>query len=88
MGSSVPTEASAPAITVTNSGSLPAGSVAGADVTWTYVLTNTGNVTLTGVQLADALAGTTAPTYDWPGTPFVLAPGQFVTATATTTLTP
>ena len=85
--SSVPTEASAPAITVTNSGSLPAGSVAGADVTWTYVLTNTGNVTLTGVQLADALAGTTAPTYDWPGTPFVLAPGQFVTATATTTLT-
>ncbi|MFF7291537.1 beta strand repeat-containing protein [Microbacterium sp. NPDC008134] len=86
--STVATERSTPAITVQNSGSLPEGAVAGSVVTWTYVLTNTGNVTLTGVELADALQGTSLPVYDWQGgTPFRLGPTESVTATATTTLT-
>ncbi len=84
----VATERSAPALVVTNSGVLPEGAAAGSAVTWTYVLRNAGNVTLNGVTLTDALAGTSAPTYDWQGgTPFSLAPNQVVTATATTILT-
>ena len=84
----VATERSAPALVVSDSGVVPDGAVAGSAVTWTYVLRNTGNVTLTGVTLTDALAGTSAPTYDWQGgTPFSLAPNQTVTATATTILT-
>ncbi|WP_341934385.1 DUF11 domain-containing protein [Microbacterium sp. LWO14-1.2] len=83
----VPVVAAAPAVAVTNSGSLPPGSAAGSTVTWTYTLQNTGNVTLTGAALSDALAGTSAPAYQWTGPVGVLAPGASVTATATTVLT-
>ncbi|WP_449408277.1 DUF7507 domain-containing protein [Microbacterium maritypicum] len=83
----VPVEQAAPAIAVTDAGSLPPGSAAGSTVTWTYTLRNTGNVTLTGAALSDALPGTTAPTYQWTGPAGVLAPGGAVTATATTVLT-
>ncbi|MFJ4225164.1 hypothetical protein ACIPYT_13105, partial [Microbacterium sp. NPDC089695] len=83
----VPVEPAAPSVAVTNSGALPAGSAAGSTVTWTYTLRNTGNVTLTAAELSDALPGTTAPVYQWTGTPGVLAPGAAVTATATTVLT-
>ncbi|WP_420811382.1 DUF7507 domain-containing protein [Microbacterium hydrocarbonoxydans] len=85
--STVRVEAAAPSIAVTNQGTLPPGSVAGSTVTWTYSLQNTGNVTLTGAALSDALPGTTAPVYQWNGTAGVLAPGATVTATATTVLT-
>ena len=83
----VTVETAAPSVAVTNAGSLPPGSVAGSAVTWTYTLQNTGNVTLSGAALLDALAGTTAPVYAWPGAAGVLAPGAVVTATATTVLT-
>ncbi|WP_372968591.1 beta strand repeat-containing protein, partial [Microbacterium sp.] len=83
----VPVEAAAPSVAVTNRGTLPPGSVAGSTVTWTYSLQNTGNVTLTGAALTDALPGTTAPVYQWNGTAGVLAPGDTVAATATTVLT-
>ncbi|WP_157550137.1 DUF7507 domain-containing protein, partial [Microbacterium sp. Leaf161] len=83
----VPVEAASPSVTVSNDGVLPPGSAAGSTVTWTYVLTNTGNVTLADAALSEALTGTTAPVYQWIGTPGVLAPGASVTATATTILT-
>nr|WP_201469816.1 DUF11 domain-containing protein [Microbacterium hydrocarbonoxydans] len=76
-----------PAVSVTNSGSLPPGAAEGDAVTWTYVLTNSGTVTLTGVVLSDALPGTSQPVYDWEGPEGELAPGASVTATATTVLT-
>jgi uncharacterized repeat protein (TIGR01451 family) len=77
-----------PALTVTNNGALPADAegVTGDTVTWTYVLTNTGNVTLRGVSLVEAVAGIGAPSYAWPGAEGVLLPGQSVIATATSTV--
>ncbi|WP_447912833.1 beta strand repeat-containing protein [Microbacterium phyllosphaerae] len=85
----VATVAAAPAVSVTDSGVLAPGATgrAGDVVTWTYVLTNDGNVTLTGASLADALPGASAPVYVWQGAEGVLVPGQSVTATATYVLT-
>ena len=85
----VPTVAAAPAVSVTDSGALAPGATgrAGDVVTWTYVLTNDGNVTLTGAALADALPGASAPSYVWQGAVGILAPGESVTATATYVLT-
>ncbi|MBK0296552.1 DUF11 domain-containing protein, partial [Bacillus sp. S34] len=62
---------------------------AGDTVNWTFTVTNAGNRTLTGVTIADPLAGISAITYgSWAsGTTGKLAPGQSVTATATSTLT-
>ncbi|GAB3583179.1 hypothetical protein GCM10027406_27240 [Leifsonia lichenia] len=61
---------------------------AGQTIEYTFAATNTGTVTLTGVTIADPLAGLTALTYTWPTpTPGLLAPGQTVTATGAYTLT-
>ncbi|OII15784.1 hypothetical protein BIU97_14030 [Curtobacterium sp. MCBA15_009] len=60
---------------------------AGGTVNWTFTARNTGNVTLTGVTITDQLAGISTVTYTWPGATGRLAPGQTVTATATSTLT-
>ncbi|MFJ4076201.1 AraC family transcriptional regulator [Curtobacterium sp. NPDC089991] len=60
---------------------------AGSRVDWTFTARNTGNVTLTGVAIADQLPGLSAVTYSWPGATGRLAPGATVTATATSTLT-
>ncbi|MEV8213469.1 DUF11 domain-containing protein, partial [Leifsonia sp. NPDC077715] len=57
-------------------------------VRYGFTATNTGNTTLTGVSITDALPGLSALTYTWPGAAGVLAPGQQVTATATYALTP
>ncbi|WP_420114841.1 DUF7507 domain-containing protein [Pseudactinotalea sp.] len=78
----------APAIDLEKSGELDGtnGSV-GDVVTFTFVATNTGNVTLTGVVITDELAGLSAIAYNWPGEAGVLAPGEIVTATATYALT-
>lgn len=61
--------------------------VAGQTATYTFVATNTGNVTLTGVVISETqFSGTgtmSALTYTWPGLPGVLLAGQSVTATAT-----
>ncbi|RDV43687.1 hypothetical protein DOE76_16465 [Leifsonia sp. ku-ls] len=59
----------------------------GDTITYTFVSTNTGNTTLTGVTITDPLPGLSALTYSWPGAPGTLLPGQSVTATATYTLT-
>lgn len=57
---------------------------AGDVVTYTFTVTNTGDLTLYGVGIADPMSGLSAVTLgDWPGAAGVLAPGEFVTATAT-----
>ncbi|MGO4146141.1 hypothetical protein AB4Y77_13750 [Paenarthrobacter sp. YAF11_1] len=62
-------------------------SVVGDVITYTFTSKNTGNVKLTNVSIADPLAGLSALTYTWPGTPGELLPGQTVTATATYAIT-
>ncbi|WP_052193535.1 DUF7507 domain-containing protein [Microbacterium sp. ZOR0019] len=92
--SSVPSETdtlleSAPALTLTKLADTSALSdpvKAGDVVTYGFTATNTGNVTLTGVSIVDALSGLSSLTYDWPGVPGTLAPGDVVTATATYSL--
>ncbi|MBE7163166.1 MAG: DUF11 domain-containing protein, partial [Williamsia herbipolensis] len=85
------TTIAAPAVAVTDSGALAPGSTgrAGDTVTWSYVVSNPGNVTLTGVAVTEGLNGATAPVYGtWPGgMSGRLAPGQSVTATTTYVLT-
>ncbi|GAB3752765.1 hypothetical protein GCM10027591_00800 [Zhihengliuella somnathii] len=79
-----------PAIDLRKSGSLDqgAGSVAGDQVTYTFVATNTGNVTLTGVEITDGLEGLSEIGYgNWPDAAGVLAPGESASATATYVLT-
>ena len=79
-----------PMLSLVKTGALPTGDVtplAGDVVTYRFVVTNTGNVTLHNVSVTDAMPGLATPTYDWPGTPGTLAPGQAVTATAEYTLT-
>ncbi|GAB3399586.1 hypothetical protein GCM10027515_06180 [Schumannella luteola] len=72
-------------IAITDSGALPAGSAGKADdiVTWTYVVTNTGNVTLSSVGVTESQTNATAPQYTWPGATGVLAPGQSAQVTTT-----
>jgi uncharacterized repeat protein (TIGR01451 family) len=81
---------SAPAITLTKSGSLDAGSTgaAGDTARYAFSVTNTGNVTLHDVTVTDPHPGLSAIDYGtWPGNPGELAPGQSVTATASYLLT-
>jgi uncharacterized repeat protein (TIGR01451 family) len=69
----------APAISLVKKGSLN-----GDTITYSFTATNTGNVTLTSVEIKDALRGLSAITYSpWPAEVGVLAPGASVTATAT-----
>ncbi|QIG38942.1 DUF11 domain-containing protein [Microbacterium sp. 4R-513] len=60
---------------------------AGDVVTFSFAVTNTGNVTQTGVEIADPMPGLSQIAYTWPGQPGVLAPGEAATATATYALT-
>ncbi|MCO6464567.1 MAG: DUF11 domain-containing protein, partial [Saprospiraceae bacterium] len=55
-------------------------------VSYTFVATNTGNVTLTNVVISDILPGLSPISYSWPGTPGVLLPGETVNASATYTV--
>lgn len=74
-----------PGLALVKTGGLPTGAVApqaGDIVTYQFVVINTGNVSLTGVTVADAMPGLSGIVYDWPGLPGVLAPAQTVTATA------
>ncbi len=84
-----------PSLTVTKSaavadtnGDLVTGD-AGDLVTYTFQVTNSGNVGLTGVSIADPLIGLSALTITWPdaANPGALAVGASATATATYTLT-
>lgn len=87
--STVPTQAIAPdlAITKTAAFATPGRQDVGDTVTFSYLLTNTGNVTLTSVALADALASSGISYDDWDGTAFTLLPGESVRASSSTTLT-
>ncbi len=78
-----------PGIALVKTGGLAAGAAGavGDTVEYSFVATNSGNVTLTGVTIADPLPGLSALTFTWPGTPGTLLPGQTATATATYVLT-
>ncbi|MBO9625700.1 MAG: DUF11 domain-containing protein [Microbacterium sp.] len=78
------------ALTLTKSGVQddPLSVAAGDTIRYSFTVVNSGNVTLTGVALADALPGLSAISFGaWPGATGVLAAGQSVTATATYTTT-
>jgi uncharacterized repeat protein (TIGR01451 family) len=79
----------APSLSLSKSGLLAVGAtgVAGDVVNYSFSSTNTGNVTLTGVAIADPLPGLSSIVYSWPAAAGTLAPGQTVTATASHTLT-
>ena len=77
----------APAIDLVKTGQISGKGLAGDKVNYTFVATNTGNVTLTGVVISDPLPGLSSLSYTWPGAAGVLAPGESVTATASYTLT-
>ncbi|MCT1478413.1 DUF11 domain-containing protein [Microbacterium sp. p3-SID336] len=58
----------------------------GDPIAYTILVSNTGNVTLTGVAVTDTLLGS-AITAVWPGVPGTLAPGEDVTVTGTHSVT-
>ncbi|MCB0906356.1 MAG: hypothetical protein KDB63_04465, partial [Nocardioidaceae bacterium] len=70
-----------PAITLVKTAGVPSGTTAGSTIAYTFLVTNTGNVTLTSVGVADAKVGAVT----CPAT--TLAPGASMTCTATYTLT-
>ena len=70
-----------PAITLEKTAAAPSGNTAGSTIAYSFVVTNTGNVTLTGVSVDDPQVGTV-------GCPVAsLAPGASTTCTASYTLT-
>ncbi|MEN0084709.1 MAG: hypothetical protein AAGC66_08065 [Leifsonia sp.] len=70
-----------------DTGTTGAPAHVGDTVAYRFEVTNSGNVTVTGVAVTDRMAGLSALVYSWPGTPGQLAPGESVTATATYVLT-
>jgi uncharacterized repeat protein (TIGR01451 family) len=79
----------APAVTVAKSSTTAAVTHAGQVVPYSFLVTNTGNVTVTGVKVTDTVTAPSDPAglspVSCPGTP--LAPGATVTCTATYTVT-
>ncbi|MFC4729045.1 DUF7507 domain-containing protein [Coralloluteibacterium thermophilus] len=78
----VSTEAAAPALTVVKTAGSPSGDTAGSTVGYQFVVTNTGNVTLSGIAIDD-------DRLDAPATcaATTLAPGGTTTCTGTHTIT-
>ncbi|MGL5808566.1 MAG: DUF7507 domain-containing protein, partial [Nocardioides sp.] len=73
--------AAGPAITLDKQAGAPTGNTAGETIPYSFVVTNTGNVTLDSVTVTDTqVTGITCPTA-------TLAPGESMTCTATYTLT-
>ena len=70
-----------PAISLDKQAGVPSGNGAGDTIGYSFVVTNTGNVTLTGIVVDDPLVGAV----DCPVT--TLAPTESTTCTATYTLT-
>jgi uncharacterized repeat protein (TIGR01451 family) len=83
-GSAVLNPAVAPTIRIDKTAIPAAVASAGVPISYTFVVTNTGNVTLTGVGVTDPLPGLSA--IDCPG-PTTLAPGATLTCMATYTTT-
>ncbi|MFE4195013.1 hypothetical protein ACFRJ9_04030, partial [Paenarthrobacter sp. NPDC056912] len=80
----------APGMTFTKTAAVPAmagPSKVGDRIEYQFTAKNTGNVKLTNVSIDDPMAGLSALTYTWPGTPGELLPGESVTATATYAIT-
>ena len=77
---SVPIPA-APSIALDKQAGVPTGNAAGDTIDYTFLVTNTGNVTLSAIVVDDPLVGAV----DCPVTS--LAPGESTTCTATYTLT-
>ena len=73
--------AAGPALTLDKQAAAPSGNTAGDSIDYTFVVTNVGNVTLTGLTIDDPTVGTV----NCPTT--TLAPGDSTTCTATYTLT-
>jgi uncharacterized repeat protein (TIGR01451 family) len=73
-----------PAIALVKTGSIPSFSAAGTAVTYQYVITNTGNVTLTSVHVQDPLPGLSPVGCPEPS----LVPGASETCTASYTTSP
>ncbi|MDR5699010.1 DUF7507 domain-containing protein, partial [Agromyces aerolatus] len=72
-----------PGIQLVKTGVLTDGTIA-----YEFVVTNTGDVTLSGVGITDELPGLSDLVFgEWPAEAGVLAPGQSVTATASYELT-
>ncbi|MBB6240512.1 putative repeat protein (TIGR01451 family), partial [Pedobacter sp. AK013] len=71
-----------PAIVLVKTASVGGTGAVGDVVSYTFTATNTGNVTLSGVNITDALTGSTALALS----PAVLAPGASGTATASYTI--
>src|SRR5690606_32404751 len=69
--------------TVTSTGPYAEGDT----ISYQFVVTNTGDVVLTGVAVVDPLPGLSPIAYAWPGAEGVLEVGQSVIATATYTVT-
>ncbi|MER7847843.1 LPXTG cell wall anchor domain-containing protein [Kitasatospora sp. NPDC096077] len=78
-----------PALTIVKSASPTTVSAVGQVVTYSYLATNTGNVTLTNITVTEtAFSGTgTPPAISCPAGAASLAPGASVTCTATYTVT-
>ncbi|WP_411267849.1 beta strand repeat-containing protein, partial [Pedobacter sp. AK017] len=72
-----------PSIALVKTASTGGSGAVGDVITYTFTATNTGNVTLSGVNINDALTGSTALALS----PAVLAPGDSGTATASYTIT-
>jgi uncharacterized repeat protein (TIGR01451 family) len=77
----IPVDAPAPALSIVKSAATPTGNVVGSTIAYTFVVTNTGNVTLSGIAVVDAKLSV-APVC--PVT--TLAPGAATTCTGSYTL--
>lgn len=65
---------------------LSAAPLPGEPITFSFVLSNPGETTLTNASIASSIPGLVID-YVWPGVPGVLAPGETATASATVSIT-
>ena len=84
---SVAVETPAPAMTLAKTASDTSGVQAGDIITYTYVATNTGNVSMSNVSVSDVHSGTGTLSVITPASVATLAVGDSVTFTATYTVT-
>ena len=84
---STPTTAPAPGLHVDKTASPTAVSRVGERITYSFAVTNTGNVTITGIGVSDTQAAPAGPASAVTCPTTTLAPGAFTTCTATYTAT-